>query len=298
MDINFFRANKAFFQTIGAIFFVVLFYFFFFNAPADFPVGTIVKIEGGLSLRSTSLKLKEAHIIRSRLAFEAFVILFGREKHVIEADYYFENKLPVFEIARRISSGEHHIAPIAVTIPEGFNVTQIADAFASKLVNFNKNKFLLEAKSLEGYLFPDTYFFLATDSEKEVIKSMSDNFEKKIAPIRHFIVSTHKTEKQIIIMASIIEGEAKGDTDRKVISGILWKRISINMPLQVDVAPETYKTKGLPKSPIGNPGLESIKASIDPKSSPYLYYLHDKDGNIHYAKTFAEHLRNISKYLK
>ena len=76
-------------------------------------------------------------------------------------------------------------------------MTQIADAFASKLVNFNKNKFLLEAKSLEGYLFPDTYFFLATDSEKEVIKSMSDNFEKKIAPIRHFIVSTHKTEKQI-----------------------------------------------------------------------------------------------------
>jgi UPF0755 protein len=98
-------------------------------------------------------------------------------------------------------------------------------------------------------------------------------------------------------MASLIEGEAKGDIDRGIISGILWKRIKIGMPLQVDASPETYKVKGLPKSPIGNPGIKTIEAAINPQNSPYFYYLHDKNGNIHYAKTFTEHEANIKKYL-
>lgn len=126
---------------------------------------------------------------------------------------------------------------------------------------------------------------------------MNNNFEKKITPLLGEIASSGRNEKDIIVMASIIERESKGDIDRGVISGILWKRISINMPLQVDSAMETYKVKGLPKSPIGNPGLEAIKATIHPQSSPYLYYLHDKNGNIHYAKTFTEHIKNKLKYL-
>ena len=267
------------------------------SAPKNFPAGVVVKIEPGMSLRKVSSKLKNEHIIRSRLAFEAFVIIFDREKRIISTDYYFENKMSVYEIARRISKGEHDMAPISVTIPEGFDLNQIGDAFAQELTNFSKAKFLSQAKNLEGYLFPDTYFFLTTNKEEDVIESMSKNFEKKTAPLLPEIISSGKTEKDIIIMASIIEREAKGDADRGVISGILWKRISINMPLQVDAAPETYKTRGLPESPIGNPGLLAIKASIHPQSSPYLYYLHDKNGNIHYAKTFAEHVKNKLKYL-
>ena len=185
-----------------------------------------------------------------------------------------------------------------MTIPEGFNVTEIADVFVLKLTNFNKEKFLSLTKTQEGYLFPDTYFFFTTDTEVEVLHSMSENFDKKIASIRPEIISSGKKEKDTIIMASIIEKESKGNNDRGIISGILWKRLSIKMPLQVDAVPETYKTKGLPKNPIGNPGLEAIKATIYPQSSPYLYYLHDKDGNIHYARTFTEHKQNIKKYLK
>ena len=98
-------------------------------------------------------------------------------------------------------------------------------------------------------------------------------------------------------MASVIEKEAEGDIDRKIISGILWKRIALGMPLEVDSAPETYKIKSLPEVPICNPGLDSIKAAINPEVSPYLYYLHDKNGNIYYAKSFAEHQANIKKYL-
>jgi len=290
--------KKNAFYLLSLVLFLILFYFFFLSAPKNFPVGIVVKIEPGMSLRGVSLKLKNEQIIRSRVAFEAFVIIFDREKRIISTDYYFENKISVYEIARRISKGEHDMAPVSVTIPEGFDTNQIADTFAKKLASFSKVKFQLEAKGLEGYLFPDTYFFLTTNNEKDVIESMSKNFTKKITPLLPEIILSNKTEKDIIIMASIIEREAKGDADRGVISGILWKRISINMPLQVDAAPETYKTKGLPESPIGNPGLEAIKASIHPINSSYLYYLHDNDGNIHYAKSFSEHVKNKLKYLK
>jgi UPF0755 protein len=283
---------------LGAIAFFFFFFYFFFNAPANFPVGVIVNIGQGESLRSVSSQFKKDNIIRSRIAFEAFVILYGGEKHVIPADYMFEDRLPVFEIARRISKGERHLAPVKATIPEGFNISDIAQVFDAKLPNFDKEKFLLDAKDLEGYLFPDTYFFFSTDSEKEVLKSLSDNFNQKIKPILSDIANTGKSEKDIIIMASLVEGEAKGESDRGFISGILWKRIKLGMPLQVDVAPDTYKTRGLPKSPIGNPGIEAIKSAIFPKSSNYLYYLHDKDGGIHYARTFSEHRQNILKYLK
>lgn len=295
---NFFSANRIFFYTLGIIAFLAFFNFFFLSAPANFSPGTIIKIEPGNSLRSVSLKLKRENIIRSRIAFEVFAIMYNGEKHIISSNYLFENKLPVYEVARRISRGEYHLAPIVVTIPEGFDTVQIADAFASKLANFNKNKFLLEAVKSEGYLFPDTYFFFNNANETDVIKSMSDNFEKKINPLLPEIISSGQTKKDIVIMASIIEREAKGEIDRGVISGILWKRISIGMPLQVDSAPETYKVKGFPESPIGNPGLEAIKAAIYPQSSPYFYYLHDKKGNIHYARNFTEHSKNVVKYLK
>jgi UPF0755 protein len=99
-------------------------------------------------------------------------------------------------------------------------------------------------------------------------------------------------------MASILEGEANGNLDAPTISGILWKRISLGMPLQVDVDKKTYREKGLPQNPLNNPGLVSIKAAIKPEKSNYLYYLHDKGGIVHYAVTFEEHKQNINKYLK
>jgi len=286
------------FYAICLIIVLILGYFLFFSAPRNFPVGKIINIGYGSSLRSISKDFKENQIIRSRIAFEAFAIIFGGEKHMVTGDYLFENKEPVFKVAMRISNGEFHLAPVKVTIPEGFDVNQIADAFSSKLTSFNKEKFLLEAKPKEGYLFPDTYFFLTTATEEDAIKYMSDNFDKKIESIQSEISSSNKTEKEIIIMASIIEREAKGDADRAIISGILWNRISKKMPLQVDAEMWTYKNKGLPENPICNPGIEAIKASIYPVKSSFLYYLHDKDGVIHYAKSFTEHKQNIIKYLK
>jgi UPF0755 protein len=297
------RENKTNKKKISIYAIIVLcsalfFYYFLLSAPESFPVGSMINLDQGSSLRSISLELKNRNIIRSRTAFEAFVIILGREKHVIAGDYYFENKLPVYLVAMRIARGEHHIAPISITIPEGFDNDEVAEAFSLRLNYFNKNKFILNAKDKQGRLFPDTYFFLSTDTESSVLSAMSKNFEKKFAPLRSSIESSGKTERDILVMASIIEKEAKGDADRETIAAILWKRISIGMPLQVDAARETYQVKGLPSIPICNPGLFAIKAAIEIKSSPYLYYLHDKVGVVHYAKTFAEHNANIKKYLR
>ena len=261
--------SKIIIFLIGVVGLVFLGYLFFISAPSSFVPGTILEIEPGMSLRSISLKLKQESIIRSRFAFEAFVIFFGGEKRIKFSSYLFETKMSVYDVAKWIAKGERYRPPVVVTVPEGFNKNEIADIYAAKLVNFSKDNFLTQAK--EGYLFPDTYYFSSGDTEVDVIDYMSKNFDKKISPIRAEISASGKTEKEIIIMASILEKEAKGDNDRAIISGILWKRLETGMRLQVDAAPITYKEKGLPSSPIGNPGLEAIHAAIYPQSSSYLY---------------------------
>lgn len=291
------RDKKILYSLFGFIAFV-LFYHFIFSPPSNFPTGTVVNIGEGAGLRSVSRELKDAGVIRSRAAFEAAVIIFGGERRIIPADYLFDVREPSWSIARRVSRGDRHLAPVKATIPEGFDRGNIADLFSSRLTAFNKSEFLRLTEGREGYLFPDTYFFFTNDTEEEVINSMEKNYEKKVAPLREDIAKTGRTEHEIVIMASVIEREAEGTEDRGHISGILWRRLKIGMALQADAAPETYKERGLPKAPIANPGLDSIRAAINPIETPYLYYLHDQEGNIYFAKTFAEHRANIEKYLK
>jgi len=265
-------------------------------APKDFPIGEIVQIEKGASLRSVSQQFEEMKLIKSRTFFESFVIIFGGEKNIYTGDYIFKNKLSVIGLARRIAKGEQGIDTIKITIPEGFTNSDIANLFGKKLKNFNKEKFKIQAN--EGYLFPDTYFFTMSDDEDDVIKIMSDNFNKKTEEIFKNIDETKNSINEILTMASIIEKEASGESDRDLISGILWKRFKLGIALQVDAYPDTYKKRGLPDTPICNPGLLAIKAALNPEKSKYLYYLHDKDGNTHFAEDYNTHLKNITKYLK
>jgi UPF0755 protein len=112
------------------------------------------------------------------------------------------------------------------------------------------------------------------------------------------IDQSKRSFEDILIMASIIEKEASGASDANMISGILWKRLDMGMPLQADASPITYDRPGLPEFPICNPGIISIKAALNPQESNYLFYLHDKNGQVRYAKTYEEHKQNISNYLK
>jgi len=295
-DLREISKRNIFFRFFALLF--IIFCFVVFGAPREFPAGSVVDIKSGSSLRAISLYLQNKDIIRSRIAFESLAILYGGERRLVSGAYLFEERSSVFEVAKRISKGDRHLTTLRITIPEGFGRVQMADLFAGKLINFDKELFLLMTKDMEGYLFPDTYFFFNIDDESAVVNLMSQNFKNKIAKLESEIASYGRTEKEIITMASIIEREASGEEDKEFISGILWKRLRLGIALQVDAAPDTYKERGLPDRPIASPGMSSIKAAINPKDSPYLYYLHDKLGQIHYAKNFNEHRANIDKYLR
>lgn len=258
------------------------------------PKEEIVYFPENTSVKNIALSLEEKGIIKSNKLFLFLINRSSQSKKIESGDYFFKTNISIFTVVYKLSFGVHGIDPIKVTLREGLTNQQMSEILDSKIPLFDKESFLLSEKNNQGYLFPDTYFFYRGVTNKDVLEVLNNNFKNKIDSLD---IDERKLS-DLIIMASIIEKEANGKNDASVISGILWKRLSIGMPLQVDVALETYKNKGLPQSPINNPGLSSIKAALLPVSSPYLYYLHDKNGMVHYAKDFDEHKKNIRLYLK
>ena len=256
----------------------------------------IVHIKRGQSISLVAKEFEDSNIVRDDYILKFFIKILNRNKGIIPGDYLIKGNSPVFVVAWQISHGIHKVETIKITIREGLTNKKIADLLESKLINFDKDLFLNSISEKQGYLFPDTYFFFPGDTALEIIEILSNNFNNKIKDLP--IKNSGKNLSEIITMASILEGEAKGKEDIYIISGILWKRISIGMPLQVDVDKLTYEVKGLPPNPINNPGLLSIRSALLPISSSYLYYIHDKEGLVHYAENFEEHKKNIEIYLK
>jgi len=284
-------------NTFLVIGFVVIFGYIFLSAPLENKNITI-HVSSGQSVSSILLELKNENAIRSELALKIFIKLLKRDSDVISGDYLIKKDSPVWVVAWQLSRGHHNIEPIKVTLREGLTNEQIASILAVKLPGFRKDLFMAKVEGKQGYLFPDTYFFYPLDTSDEIVQKLSNDFGIRTRKISSQIKSSNKDFSDILIMASILEGEASGPDDIKIISGILWKRIALNMPLQVDIDKSTYTHKGLPNAPLNNPGLMSMDGSLNPISSSYLYYLHDKNGTVHYARTFEEHKRNINNYLK
>lgn len=293
---------------------------FYTFPPSNFPQGSIVTVKNGDTLSRVARELESRHIVRSAVLFQSISIFIGGDRHILQGDYFFDEPESVWKIASRILSGNHNISQIKITFPEGYTHFQMADLLSSKIPNFDKESFINETKKKEGYLFPDTYFFFSAVTVSEIVEALRFNFERKLEPLRADIRSSGRSEKDIIIMASLIEREATGDEDRAVISGILWNRLGLGIRLQVDATVlyalgkngdshvsledlkvnspyNTYRVSGLPPAPIANPGIKAIQAALYPVSSSYLFYLHDKNGMIHYAKTFEEHKKNKERYL-
>lgn len=277
--------------------FIAVFAYYFLSAPLG-NRDVIIHISKGESINIISDKLEDNKAVRNSFTLKIFVKLLSLDKGVITGDYLIKKHSPVWVVAWQISHGRHNIEPIKVTIREGLTNEEIAVLLADKIASFRKDLFLEETEGKQGYLFPDTYFFYPLDTTSEIIDKLSTNFNYRIKDIQKELELSGKELSEIIIMASILEGEAGGKEDISTISGILWKRISLGMPLQVDVDKKTYTNKGLPEKPLNNPGLLSIRAAINMDNSPYLYYLHEKNGSVHYAVSFDEHKKNISKYLK
>ena len=282
-----------------------------FSAPDNFPANSLVSVKEGSALSQVGARLEANNIIKSDNSFVFFVKMFGLEGAIKSGDYFFEKPNSLFRVIRRLIAADFEIDPIRVTVPEGATLSDIAGIFsAAGFENFDESEFLKITEGKEGRLFPDTYFFLPTADADRVAKTMERNFREKVGDI----------ENNVLVMASLIEREVADRDDRRIVSGILWKRIGAGMPLQVDaVFPyikgknngkvtfsdlkikspyNTYLNKGLPPAPIANPGLDAIDAARHPKKSPYWFYLSDRKGITHFSKTFAEHKRNRVKYLR
>lgn len=303
--------------------------FFLYFTEGTLPVNSkqsasqIFVIRKGESVNEIARNLERSGLIRNKVVFYLIVKKLGIENTLQAGDFRLSPSMNIYEIARSLTKGT---LDVWITLIEGLRKEEIAQIF-SKEMNLPESEFLKSAR--EGYLFPDTYLIPREATIDMVIKVLTDNFNKKYTnDIQTAARAKGLTDEQVITFASLVEREARFDNDRKLVAAVLYKRFKNDWPLQVDATVQyalgyqpiektwwkehltqddlaiespynTYKNTGLPPTPIGNPGLAAIQAVVEADSAtPFWYYLSDKEGRMHYARTIEEHNENIAKYLR
>jgi UPF0755 protein len=288
--------------------------------PGDFVPGSIVRITRGSALPEIAEELGAAHIIKHPTLLRAILKVTGEGDSVQTGLYEFDTPQNLLIVAYRIVLGSYGIAPVRITFVEGATVRQMAAQVAGSLVGISVEDFRAAAEGKEGYLFPDTYFFQPGVDAVTVVTTLRTNFDTRTASLAKDIEASGHSLSDIVTLASLVEKEARTSADKRIVAGILWNRLKLGMPLQVDAvfgyifdrdtyspSPRdlqvkspynTYIHTGLPPTPIDNPGLDSLEAALQPTKTSYLYYLTGNDGLMHYAATYAGHQANLRKYLK
>ena len=302
-----------------------------------------IVVSSGSSASGIALLLKENNLIRSKFAFLISCRFSGKSDKLKPGTYRISNDLSTSQIINLLVAGTQEEKKI--TVPEGFNVRQLADilekqelvdgdSFVRVVLN-NAKKFpdyiFLYGPSMEGYLFPDTYLLSKNMTSDDIIIKMLDAFQSKVfkphqreikdAIKKRFNVDSDDVSQysegfhKIIILASLVEREAKKSSDRPLIAAVLWNRLSIRMRLEIcatvdyipgqtrgnkkkvyikdtqrDTPYNTYRIYGLPPGPICNPSLASILAVIKPAQVNYLYYVAKADGGHVFSTTYSQHL--------
>ena len=286
--------------------------------PFSFPEDSVITVRDGVGLYALAENLKEDKVIRSPFWFRIIATSLGGERAMKAGEYYLEKPESTFVLAWRILHGDYQVERVRITIPEGFTVQRIASLFEENLPLFEREAFLTSAE--EGYLFPDTYFVPVSATASTSLKLFKDNFDNRLRPLMREIEESERSFEEIITMASILEGEARGKEDMEIVASILWRRFDMGMALQVDTtflyvngkttkdltlddlkinSPyNTYLYRGLPPTPISNPGLVAIQAALHPATTTYLYFLTGDDGRMHYSRTFEEHVEKKNRYIR
>lgn len=287
------------------------------RAPSDFAPNTILVIPEGASAKDAATLLAQAHVIRHPALFRYALSTLDLSTGVQAGAYRFSKSANLFTVLHRLTTGDFGIPPARITFFEGMTVHDMAVRIAKAFPQISESDFIGAAGPYEGYLFPDTYNFPSTSSALSITNTLRTNFSQKTAQLQQ--ASTTHSFHDIVIVASLVEREARTPADKKMIAGILWNRVDAGMPLQVDAvfgyifgrdtySPSfadlsvdspynTYTHKGLPPGPIDNPGLDSLNAAAYPTPSKYLFYLTDRNGVMHYATTYGGHLANTRTYL-
>ncbi len=278
----------------------------------------------GASIRQIGQTLEEKNLIKSSLAFKLYLRLNPDENQVQAGSFELSPSMTIATIIQTLNEGTDDIW---VTIPEGLRREEIANSFTQyQLDLYQKEEFLSQTVGMEGQLFPDTYLVPKESEAQTLVSLMQNTFEQKIEPLREEIDSSTHTFNELLVMASLLEREARSLQQMKLVSGVLWKRLELGMPLQVDATLQyakgyneqldtwwgqplaadkeiesrfnTYRNPGLPPHPICNPGLDAITATLRPIATDNLYYIHDRQGEIHFAQTLEQHNRNVQQYLR
>jgi UPF0755 protein len=291
---------------------------------------TQVVIERGTTLSEAARKLAAAGVIDNVLTFRLLARLRGQESELRAGEYRFAPHLTQSDVLRAVVTGGSQVAAW-VTIPEGFTAAQIAERLQQAGVgsaaafsrNFMQQGLLVEGtrtKSLEGFLFPSTYLVTLGASPQEVSAPMIAEFFRELPrDARQRSRALHVTVPQAVTVASLVEREAKSEIDRPKIAEVIYNRLRLGMPLQVDASIEyalprhksrlsfedlkidspynTYERVGLPPTPIANPGRPSLEAALYPSKGQDLYYVYCGKGRHVFARTLAEHQANVARCL-
>lgn len=292
----------------------LIFYATAIKPPFAFPTDHFVEIPDGVSIREAGRILEREGAIHSAEMFAVLAQVLDDGPGVKSGIYEFKKPLSVYGVVRRVLAGDTGRPLVRVTIFEGLTVRHMAAIFESHLSGFDTEKFTALALPHEGYLFPETYFFSPGATPEIVIAVMRATFDEKVAEITEEIEAFGRPLHDVVTMASILDREARLYETKRIVAGILWKREAERMPLQVDAvfgyifgrdtfnptfddlevdSPyNTYRNLGLPPGPIANPGIDSIRAAVNPVDTPYYFYLTGVDGRMYYARTFDEHVAN------
>lgn len=293
-----------------------------------------VIIPKGSGVKAISAQLEKQGIIKNANVFAIYCKLSEKSSKIKAGKYILSSSMSVEQIVNKLAAGNAEINSKRFTIPEGFELRQIADRLESEgLVNkeafyqaINKSNFdyaFLQDipkrdNKLEGYLFPDTYDVFKNATEEEIINKMLSRFNQVFKEeYRQRAKELNMSYDQVITLASIIEREAKLDKERKTISAVFHNRLKKNIKLQscatvqyllkeqkevltykdleIDSPYNTYIYAGLPKGPIASPGAKSIEAALYPDNVDYLYFVANKDGSHVFTRTYQEHLNAQNK---
>lgn len=302
---------------------VIVIFYWQINSPVEkySQKEVVFTVEVGEGLFDIASNLKKQGLIKSQFLFSVVVTLRNVQNQLQAGTYNLLPRMSIVKIVKIISQGE--TIKQRITIIEGWNLRDIAWELENQGMFQAEELFEIadENTNLEGYLFPDTYDIGNEEKLEDIIKKILKNFDKKISlELKEEMEKQERTLHQVIIMASLLEKEVQTYEDKKVVAGILWKRLRNNWPLQVDASItyltgkkslsltkeelaidspyNTYKYPGLPLGPICNPGLDSIEAAIYYEENPYWFYLTTPNQETIFSKTLEEHNININRYLK
>jgi UPF0755 protein len=274
----------------------------------------MIKIERGTTAREAAIQMKNSGVISSEYAFLILLKISGRSNSLKAGEYALSPRTSIFKILEIVTGGWS--VRERVTIPEGFTSRQIAGLLAAKkLADPGKFTRLVGEKKLEGYLFPQTYFFEPGATEEQIINIMLDEFKKIYTPeMQKRAQELRMTEKKVVTLASIIEREAARSEERPLISSVFHNRLKKGWylescatvlyalgehkekvtlkDLKVKSSYNTYICYGLPPGPICNPGLDSIKAALYPAQTQDMFFVVNGSGTHVFSRYYEEHLKN------